>query len=473
MARKPRGTLKLIKEKCIGCQACEAECPFEAIQVVDGIAVIDYEKCVVCGKCVKVCPTEALYIEPPAGQAGEAEAGEEAAAAAPPVEAERAAAAAEEPAADQAPPQPAPQAPQAEVVRPEQAYQDVWVWVEHFHGEVHPVSWELLGKACELAAVRRCQVGALVLGHQVEHLVREAGYYGADVVYWIDDPLLEHYRTDPYVHGIVALVRKYRPEIMLIGATPTGRDLAGAVATELRTGLTADCTGLDIDELTGLLRQTRPAYGGNIMATILTREHRPQMASVRPRVMRARPRDTSRAPRVVREPLGLSEQQVRNQILEWLPDEASQTVNLQYAEVIVSGGRGLGGPEGFKLLAELAEVLGGVVGASRGAVDAGWISHAHQVGQTGTTVRPRLYIACGISGAIQHRVGMEQSDVIVAINIDPKARIFQIADYGIVGDLYEVVPELIRQAKETNLKQLLLGKAPAASNAAPGQGSQP
>ncbi|MBC7286912.1 MAG: electron transfer flavoprotein subunit alpha [Armatimonadetes bacterium] len=419
----PRGKLLYDKSKCIGCEVCVGECPVGAIQMVGGIAQVDFDKCIVCGKCVRVCPTKAFAIERPGA-----------------------------PTEEGAPKEKAPEEPARELGE----YRGVWVWVEHFHGEVHPVSWELLGKARELAQPRNCEVGAVLLGHGVEHLAQEAGYYGADVVYLIDDPILHDYRTIPYTMGIVKLVRKYKPEIMLMGATTTGRDLAGSVATELRTGLTADCTGLDIDELTGLLRQTRPAFGGNIMATILTRRHRPQMATVRPRVMRALPRDESRQARVVREELGMTEDEVPKKILKWVPDDESKAVNLQYAEVIVSGGRGLGGPDGFRLMAELAEALGGVVGASRGAVDAGWISHDHQVGQTGTTVRPRLYIACGISGAIQHRVGMEHSDIIVAINIDPNAKIFQIADFGIVGDLYEVVPELIRQAREANLKELLL-----------------
>ncbi|MCD6351639.1 MAG: electron transfer flavoprotein subunit alpha [Armatimonadetes bacterium] len=433
MARKPRGTLKIIKEKCIGCERCVVACPVEAIEMVDGIAEINYDACIVCGKCVKVCPTECLYIEPPEGE--EAAAAEEV-----------------EEVKEEAPQEEAQEALLSE-------YKGVWVWVEHHHGEAHLVSWELLGKARDLAEARGHEVAALVLGHQVEHLAEEAGHYGADVVYLVDDPVLEDYRTDPYTHGIVTLVRKYKPEILLMGATTTGRDLAGSVATELATGLTADCTGLDIDELTGHLRQTRPAFGGNVMATILTQYHRPQMSTVRPRVMRALPRDEERQAKIVREELGMTEDDVRSKIVAWLPDDESEAVNLQYAEVIVSGGRGLGGPEGFKLIEQLAEALGGVVGASRGAVDAGWISHDHQVGQTGTTVRPRLYVACGISGAIQHRVGMEQSDIIVAINLDPNAKIFQIADYGIVGDLYEVLPELIRQAEEKGLKELLAGLA--------------
>lgn len=473
MARKPRGKLKLTVEKCIGCQRCEAVCPVDAIHVVDGIARIDYDKCIACGKCVPECPTECLILEPPSAE--ELAAWEAAKAAEAPAETAEEKQAEAAGAGPGAPARTTP-APAVEAAGPEEedweaeerrrqqeiaerlaTYKGVWVWVEQHHGEAHPVSWELLGKAAELAAARRQEVGAVVLGNNVEHLATEAGEYGADAVYLIDDPVLEDYRTDPYTHGIVGLIRKYKPEIMLMGATTTGRDLAGSVATEIGTGLTADCTGLDIDELTGLLRQTRPAFGGNIMATILTREHRPQMATVRPRVMKALPRQPGRQARIVREQLGITEEQVRTKIRKWLPDDESELVNLQYAEVIVSGGRGLGGPDGFKLLAELAEVLGGVVGASRGAVDAGWIDHAHQVGQTGTTVRPRLYIACGISGAIQHRVGMEHSDIIVAINIDPNARIFQIADYGIVGNLYEVVPELIRQAKERNFREVLMG----------------
>ncbi len=441
MARKPRGTLRLITEKCIGCERCVGECPVDAIEMVDGVAVVDYEKCIVCGKCVKVCPTEVFYIEPPAGEAEEPAEVAESAVAAIQAEEER------------------ERAAQEELSRRLAEYSGVWVWVEHFKGEVHPVSWELLGKASELAQARGSKVAALLLGHQVGHLVQEAGYHGADIVYHIDDPVLADYRTDPYTLGIVSLVRKYKPEILLMGATTTGRDLAGSIATELKTGLTADCTGLDIDEQTGHLRQTRPAFGGNVMATILTQRHRPQMATVRPRVMRALPRDESRVAQVIHEELGMTKDRVRTRIVRWVPNDESELVNLQYAEVIVSGGRGLGGPEGFRVIEDLADALGGVVGASRGAVDAGWISHDHQVGQTGTTVRPRLYVACGISGAIQHRVGMEQSDLIVAINIDPNARIFQIADFGIVGDLYEIVPEFARQAREEGLKDLLLGVA--------------
>ncbi len=429
MTKKPKLTLKLDASKCIGCEICIGECPFDALRMEGGVAVIDYEKCKLCRKCIKVCPAGAFYLE-----------GEEAAA-----EAET----------------PAEVDKQADLQARLSQYRGVWVFVEQTEGRAHPVSWELLGRGRALADTLGCPLSALVLGYNIEHLAAEAGYYGADTVYVVDDPVLSVYRTQPYADGCVKLIRKYKPEIMLVGATTLGRDLAGAIATDLRTGLTADCTGLDIDELTRELRQTRPAFGGNIMATILTREHRPQMATVRPRVMEALPRDESRTAEVIHEALGIGEDAVKVKVVQFRPDADLDKPNLTYADVIVTGGRGLGGASGFELIKELADALGGVVGASRAAVDAGWISHDHQVGQTGTTVRPRLYVACGVSGAIQHRVGMQTSDTIVAINIDPDAPIFQIADYGIVGDLYQVIPEFIRLARERNLRELLLGQGQA------------
>ncbi len=428
MPKKPKGVLRLIAEKCIGCEVCVGECPFDALHMEAGLPVIDYEECKLCRKCVKACPTDAFYVE------GEEEAVEE---------------------------------PQAEAISDTEAdlqarlrqYSGVWVFVEQSGDQAHPVSWELLGRGRVLADTLGCSLSAVILGDGIDDLAPEAGYYGADTAYIVDDPVLAGYRPQPYAHGCLNLIRKYKPEIMLIGATTLGRDLAGAIATDLHTGLTADCTGLDIDELTRELRQTRPAFGGNIMATILTREHRPQMATVRPRVMEALPRDESRTVEIIREPLGLSEDEIATKVVGFKPDADLDKPNLTYATVIVTGGRGLGSPAGFELMKELADALGGVVGASRSTVDAGWISHDHQVGQTGTTVRPSLYIACGVSGAIQHRVGMQTSDTIVAINTDPEAPIFQIADYGIIGDLYKVVPELIKVANERNLKELLLGKA--------------
>ncbi len=421
MEKKNKPTLQIDAEKCIACELCVAECPFDAIHIVDDVAVIDYENCRVCRKCIEVCPTDCLYLE------GEEEPGEEKAEA------------------------------EVEVSAAAQEYSGVWVFVEQDAGEVHPVSWELLGRGRVLADALNCELAAMVLGHNVQAAAEQAGYYGADKAYVVDNPVLERYRTAPYANSSIALVRKYKPEIVLVGATTLGRDLAGAIATELRTGLTADCTGLDIDEETKLLRQTRPAFGGNIMATILTRERRPQMATVRPRVMEALLPDESRRIQIVSEELALTEDEVLTKIISFQSDTDLDTPNLQYAEIICSGGRGRGSPAGFKLIQELADALGGVMGASRATVDAGWISHDHQVGQTGSTVRPRLYIACGISGAIQHLVGMQTSDTIVAINSDPNASIFNVADYAIVGDLYQVVPELIKLAKERNLKEKLMG----------------
>lgn len=324
----------------------------------------------------------------------------------------------------------------------------IWVFLEQIGGQVAPVSFELLGAGRRLADALGVDLSGVLLGHNVASLADEAIAYGADLVYLINDPILEKYRTQPYMQGAASLVRKYRPEIMLIGASILGRDLAGAVATELRTGLTADCTGLEVDPETRLLHATRPTFGGNLMATILCPEKRPQMATVRPRVMDISPRDPSRRGRVVSEKLELKEKDISTKLLEFIPDEKIEEVNLEYAEVIVSGGRGVGGPENFHLLRELAQLLGGEVGASRAPVEAGWINVSHQVGQTGKTVRPKLYIAVGISGAVQHLVGMQGSDVILAINNDPDAPIFNVATYGIVGDLFQIVPALVKELRK-------------------------
>jgi electron transfer flavoprotein alpha subunit len=329
--------------------------------------------------------------------------------------------------------------------RPERA---VWVFVEQTDGQAAGVSWELLGQAAKLAADLQGTVAAAVLGHNVDHLAQEAIAYGAKFVYQIDDPVLGHYRTQPYAHGMISLIEKYKPEIVLLGATTTGRDLAGAVATRLGTGLTADCTGLSIDKERGLLEQTRPAYGGNIMATILCDQKRPQMSTVRPRVMAMPPRDPSNTGQIMKEPLGLAEQQVAVRLLEYVREQTGTGLRVEDAEIVVAGGRGVGGPDGFKVLQELADVLGGVVGGSRGAVENGWIPHERQVGQTGRTVRPKLYVACGISGAVQHLVGMQNSQAIVAINADPEAPIFSVATHGIVGDMFKIVPALTNEFKK-------------------------
>ncbi|MGE5576186.1 MAG: electron transfer flavoprotein subunit alpha/FixB family protein [Syntrophothermus sp.] len=326
-------------------------------------------------------------------------------------------------------------------------YRGVWVFLEQTDGRLARVGLELLGEGAKLAGALGAELSGVLLGQGVEGLVPEAWAHGAQTVYLIDDPLLKNYRTQPYAHGLVSLVQRYKPEIMLLGATTLGRDLASAVATRLETGLTADCTRLAIDPQTRLLEQTRPAFGGNIMATILCANRRPQMATVRPRVMDMPARDPSRHGRLIRHELGLREDQMLTRMVDFVSDEASEVVNLVDADIIVAGGRGMGSPKNFALLEDLAKAVGGVVGASRAVVDAGWISYAHQVGQTGQTVRPKVYIACGISGAIQHLVGMQTSDIIIAINNDPQAPIFKVVTYGIVGDVLQVLPMLTEQLR--------------------------
>lgn len=326
------------------------------------------------------------------------------------------------------------------------AYRGVWVFIEQVGGEIAPVAWELLGKGRELADALAVELAGVLLGYNIRAKAGEVFHYGADKVYLIDDPVLEHYRTPPYAHGLVELAQKYKPEIILLGATSLGRDLAGAVATRLGTGLTADCTVLEIDRDTRLLKQTRPAWGGNIMATILCKKHRPQMASVRPRVMDMPEPDPLRSGLTVEEQLGLKEEEIPQKFVEFIK-EPGQAVYLDKADVIVAAGRGIGSRENFQRVETLAGLLGGMVGASRAAVEAGWTGYERQIGQTGQTVRPRLYIALGVSGAIQHLVGMQTSDFIVAVNKDPRAPIFKVADYGIVGDINEILPLMIEEFK--------------------------
>jgi len=327
-----------------------------------------------------------------------------------------------------------------------EAYRGVWVWVEEEGGRAHPVSWELLGQARKMAQTLETPVSAVVMGSGVEALAGQAIAYGADTVYLADEATLGTFRLEPYAALLVKLVQEHRPEILLLGATTRGRDLAAAVAAELGTGLAADCTGLEVEPATRILRATRPALGGNVLSTVVIPRHRPQVASVRPRVFELPAPDPARSGQVVRVPAVLPEEAIPTRVLEVVREEGG--VNLTEARVIVSGGRGVGSAEGFRPLQELADLLGGAVGASRSAVDQGWISYPHQVGQTGVTVRPDLYIACGISGAIQHVAGMRTSRYIVAINKDPEAPIFQIADYGVVGDLKAIVPALTRALRE-------------------------
>ncbi len=328
----------------------------------------------------------------------------------------------------------------------------IWTYIEQEDGNAHPVSWELLGAALKLSRdLPDSAVECVLLGEQVEPIIDQAFSFGASRVYVIDDAVLRHYRNLPYSAGIAALIQQYQPEIFLVGATTPGRDLASSVATRVSTGLTADCTELAIDPKK-ILAATRPTFGGNLMATILCKTRRPQMATVRPRVLPTpQPLAEWKRGEVIRAPLGVCEDDVAVKLLRFVAGETGEEI--EYADVVVAGGRGVGGARGFALLRELADALGGVVGASRPAVDAGWISYAHQIGQTGKTIRPKLYIAAGISGAIQHRVGVAGSDFILAINSDPNAPIFHIADFGIVGDLNTVIPELTKQIRAAKAGQ--------------------
>lgn len=335
------------------------------------------------------------------------------------------------------------------------SYKGVWVFIEHDRGQAHSVSWELMGAGRALADKLGVSLYGVVFGGPDEPLdayAKEAYAYGADGCYVIRDPVLKGYRNEPFTKGLTDLVNQYQPEIVLLGATTMGRDLAGSVATTLQTGLTADCTELNIDAQTRALAATRPTFGGSLLCTIMTLAYRPQMATVRPRVM-AMPRgDAARTGTVSEDTLGLIETNIVTKLLDFIADANSNKINLPYADVIVSGGKGLKNPENFKLVFDLARVLGGEVGATRPCVQAGWVEADRQVGQTGKTVRPKLYIAAGISGAIQHRVGCEASDVIVAINTDPNAPIFDFAHYGIVGNAMQVLPALT-QAFQSHLEQ--------------------
>jgi electron transfer flavoprotein alpha subunit len=325
------------------------------------------------------------------------------------------------------------------------AYKGVWVFIEHDRGHVHSVSWELVGEARKLADQLGCPVSAIILGgadEGLEKFATEAFSFGADQAYLMQDPVLKGYRNEPFTKGLTDLVNKYKPEILLLGATSQGRDLAGSVATTLLTGLTADCTELRIDPNTKALAATRPTFGGSLYCTIMTLAYRPQMATVRPRVMEMPRADSTRTGSITYDTLGLVETQIVTKLLDFIADAHSNKINLPYADVIVSGGKGLKTPENFKLVFELARVLGAEVGATRPCVQAGWVEADRQVGQTGKTVRPKLYIAAGISGAVQHRVGCEASDVIVAINTDANAPIFDFAHYGIVGNAMQVLPAL-------------------------------
>ncbi len=327
-------------------------------------------------------------------------------------------------------------------------YKNIWVVAEIIDGEIKDVTYELLGAARRLAEARKSDVCAMLLGRCEDEEVAKVFHYQADSAIHVDSIDSNRFIDEEHAEILSRLIKKYKPEVVLSGATARGRSFIPRVAVNLHCGLTADCTGLEIDPESGVLLQTRPAFGGNIMATIKSVNHRPQMATVRPRVMTIPELDTSRSGEIIRED-GIDEgdsasRALLKKILQVVPNE-SETIQIADADFIIAGGRGLKGPEGFDMLRKLAEQVGGAVGASRAAVDAGWIPYDHQVGQTGQTVQPRVYLSCGVSGQIQHLVGMRSSDIIIAINKDPEAPIMQLADIAIVGDLFEIIPAIIKE----------------------------
>jgi len=393
-------SIKIDKNKCTGCTLCVKVCPFSAIEIKDKKAVVNLDTCTLCGVCVEVCKPLAITItkeEKEPSLSGD--------------------------------------------------YKGVMVFCEQKKSIIQSVSYELLGKARELADKLNEEVCGVLLGDNIKPKADDIIKHGADKVYVIDAPELEHYQNEPYTNALVEIINEYRPSIVLCGATTTGRSLVSRVAVKIYAGLTADCTSLDIDDEKGLLLQTRPAFGGNIMATIITPSHRPQMATVRHKVMPEAELDDSRKGEIITKDLPKELLKSNSKLIDFI-EEIEETVNLAEADIIVSGGRGLKAPENFNIVEELAKTLGGAMGASRAAVDAGWVPYSHQVGQTGRTVCPKIYFACGISGQIQHLIGMQSSDIIVAINKDSHAPIFDVATYGIVGDVFEVVPLLTKEFKK-------------------------
>ena len=389
--------IQIDSDICTGCGNCLASCPFGLIDIINDRAHIA-EGCTLCGACREACEYDAITIEPvvetmPAGD----------------------------------------------------SHRGIWVFAETRGDRLKTVSTELVSKGRELADTLDTELCVVCFGHNVNE-IEQLTAHGADKVYLIDDPILANHQEDIYTKQLARLIEQHNPEIVLAGATALGRSFFPRVAAILKTGLTADCTDLEIDTERRLLLQTRPAFGGNVMATIICQARRPQMATVRPRVFKKNTPDSSRKGEIISVDFDKESITSRTRILNFIED-LTEKVNIEDADIIVSGGRGLDKPENFQLIEELATALGAAVGSSRPPVDEGWIPYSHQVGQTGKTVCPKLYIACGISGAVQHLAGMQTSDTIVAINNDPNAPIFEVATYGIVGDLFEVVPMMIRKLK--------------------------
>lgn len=390
-------SIRVEPAKCVACGQCVGACPFGQIQLQDDVATIG-EGCTLCGSCVSACPLDAIEME--TSQAASVDLSD---------------------------------------------YKGILVWAEQSEGQVKPVTFELLGEARRLAEQLQAPVAVALLGEDMTTAAASCIHYGADRVYLVDDPRLAGFNDEIYAAVMEQVIELYKPEILLMGATTYGRSLAPRLASRLHTGLTADCTQLAIDPDSRLLLQTRPAFGGNLMATITCPRHRPQMATVRPGVMRALSPDAGGQGQIVQPPVEIPET-TRIRVLE-VCQTLAEDVDLTAAEVVVAAGKGVGSAANMQAIEELAQLLGGVVGATRPVVDAGWIDYSHQIGQTGKTVSPKLYIACGISGAVQHTVGMQGAETIVAINKDPEAPIFQIAHYSLVGDVMEIVQALIEELR--------------------------
>lgn len=391
--------IKINDETCTGCGLCRKVCLYDAIEIINGKVVVN-DNCVFCGACIDVCKYSSIEITG-----------------------------------------------LAEEKKDFSDYSGVCIYLEAIDDRIADVGFELVSEGKKLADQLGVKLSAVAIGSGIEKSVQEVFKYGLDKLYLLDCPVFSQNVDDIYAKALVQIINKYKPEIFLAGATWFGRTLIPKVAAILKTGLTADCTGLEIDKEKKILLQTRPTFGGNILATIITRNARPQMATIRPHVMEKKKIEgAGEDNRDKIKYLKIDESKFKTKYkLVGTEKEQDGNINITDYDVIVSGGRGLGGSEKFSMLAELADLLGGVLGASRAAVDSGWISYPHQVGQTGKTVNPKLYIACGISGAIQHLAGMQTSDIVIAINKDPNAPIFKVANYGIVGDIFEVVPMLIKR----------------------------
>jgi len=409
--------LKIIADKCTGCEVCIDKCPFDALHMENNIVAVEQASCTMCGICVKNCEYDAIKLEKEKDKNK----------------------------------------------KDVSDYRGVWVLAEQRENKLMNVSLELVSEGRKLADKLDEELSAVVLGSDIKDTSEKLIAHGADNVYLIEDERLKDYRTGPYTSIISDMINKFKPEIVLLGATHNGRDLGPRISARIDTGLTADCTELSIEDKRGILLQTRPAFGGNLMATIICPDHRPQMATVRPGVMEKVEPNYERVGDIKECKISLDQDNIDSEVIKKskiikldsstseldfyteikeIVKQAQGNVNLEDADIIVSGGRGVGDPDGFSTIKNLAETLNAEVGASRAVVDEGWIEKEHQVGQTGKTVKPRVYIACGISGAIQHKAGMDNSDIIIAVNTDPEAPIFEACDYGIVGDLHQVVPML-------------------------------